>query len=188
MIKQKTYMYATGALLFMLCSFLGFAYMYLTVYTAGSLLTAQIIAIEQNVSKEKMVTDLELAMAKTKEERNAIGAFVLTEDKTSVFLTDIEKVAATQKVALTTNSLEVVKPVKKVASGTTTPQTQETTASLFDTLAISFLIEGQEDDVKKMLHVFETLPYHSTVNMFSLKREAGGYAKGTLNLSVSLLK
>ncbi len=181
-------MYAVGALIFMICSFLAALYMYLTIYKAGTELTTRIVAIEQNVSKEKMVTNLEAAMAKTQDERNEISAFVLTEDETSVFLTDIEKVAATQNVTLTTNSLEVVKPIKKVASGTTTPQTQEITPSLFDTLSISFLIEGQEDAVKKMLYVFETLPYHSTVNMFTLKREAGGYAKGTLNLSVSLLK
>lgn len=188
MIKQKTYIYGIGAGLFMTCTFLGVVYIYLTIYKAGNLLTTSIVAIEQNVSKEKMVTDLEAALAKTQDERNAIGEFVLTEGKTSTFLTDIEKVAATQDVTLTTNSLEVVKPVKKVASGTTTPTTQSTEPSLFDTLSISFLIEGQEDDVKKMLHVFETLPYHSKVNTFSLKREAEGYAKGTLSLSVSLLK
>ena len=188
MIKQKTYILVIATAVYLGSTFFGALFMYKTIYDAGELLTTRVNTIASNDVKEKMIKDLELSLVKTEEERTAVRSFVLTEDKTSLFLTDIEQVARAQSVVVTTNTLEVVKPIKKVVSGTSTSPAPVAEASFFDTLIISFSLEGDEKNVQKMLKTFETLPYHSSVTSFSLKREGGGKAKATLGLTVSLLK
>jgi len=75
---------------------------------------------------------------------------------------------------MTTNALEVVE--------------QE---GLFDTLIISFAVEGDTKRVDAMVHIFETLPYHAFVSdiLFSYDQKSlSPTTKGTIELTVSLLQ
>jgi hypothetical protein len=75
---------------------------------------------------------------------------------------------------MTTNSLEVVE--------------QE---GLFNTLVISFSVEGATERVDTMVHIFETLPYHAFVSdiLFSYdQKPVNPTTEGTIELTVSLLQ
>ena len=156
----------------------------LFVFALGSVLAAWTYVIstgENLLQKTKEVADynvrtqtyatLSQLVEQTKQERKELASYVLTEKKIIDFLTEIEKVAVEQGVELTTNSVQ-----KNVQEG------------LFDEAVISFLIEGTDEYVKNMLHIFETLPYHGYVSKLSLvKNEDDRTVDANIDLTVSLL-
>lgn len=141
------------------------------VITAGQALTERVTAIADKNAKVKVYSELSNLVKATKDQRETLSGFVLTEENTSAFLTDIESIGMSQNVTLTTDSLQVTKQ-----------------DGLFDLLSIQFTLEGSESSVAKMLMVFETLPYHSLVSSLTYERVANGGVKSTLGLEVTLLK
>lgn len=141
------------------------------VALAGKSLEERVDAIVATNSKEKVYRDLSELVEKTKTERETLAGFVLEEEETGNFLTNIERLGVEQGVVLVTNSLKVEK--QKDAP---------------DLLSVQFALEGQEQHVRKMLTIFETLPYHSNVAALTFMREPDGTTKSTIDLTVTLLK
>ena len=191
MTIKNTYIIGIVAVIYVLVAAACLAWVLHAVSISGALLTERISVIETNSVREKANKDLTALLESTKQEREVIDGYLLTEDKTSSFLTDMEYIAHSQGVTLTTNSLEVVKPLKKAvatSSASTTAPVDVQFNPLFQQLAVSFAVEGSEMGVKKMLQVIENLPYHSQVTAFSLNRQSVSAAKGTISLNITLLK
>lgn len=170
-MTRNTSIVALTSLVFVVVASLGLVWVLYTVTTAGDTLQEHITTIANNDAKEKAFADLSALVAQTASIREELKTFVLTEENTSVFLTDIESLGVAQGVKLTTNSLDV-----KRQSG------------MFDLLTIKFTIEGQETAVQKMINIFETLPYYSQVVALSLSKDGAQTTKSDLELTVTVLK
>lgn len=144
------------------------------VQTKGVTLSEQSIEVANFNAREQKYRELEALIDATASEREELISYLLTEEKTIDFLSSIEEIASEQNVELTTDSLRVVEA-----------------AGLFDSLQISFAVEGERGRVYALLGIFETLPYHGAVSKiaFNNKEEAGvATVTGTVELTVSLLK
>ncbi len=169
-MTRKTFIIGILSLVYLLAASVVIALMLYEVSISGATLKERIAAIADNNAQVKAYTELSQLMADTQEERAQLQQYVLTEDQTSRFLTDMEALGAQLGVALDTVSLEV--------------DEKKTT---FSNLLISFSVEGEEEPVKRMLRILESLPYHSTVQSLSFSRETDGSVKSTIALSVALL-
>ena len=142
------------------------------VVSAGSQLTQRVEAIAAMNASLKANAELGVLMEETQEERAALSELVLTEERTSMFLTEIEDIAAQTGVGLSTRSLEVIEQKDEVHNA----------------LSIQLHIEGRTDLVLLTLKLFEVLPYHSTVHTLNLQKDADQTAQAQLELMVTLKK
>lgn len=171
MTTRKTHIVAIFALLYVLIATGVLAWVVYEVAQAGAVLQERVATIADQNAKSKVYQDLSNLVLRTKAEREALLGFVLTEDQTSSFLTDIESLGVSQGVTLTTDSLKVS---EKEGS--------------FNELLIQFSVEGTEENVKKMLSIFETLPYHSRVSSLTFSRDKTGKVHSTIVIDITLLK
>lgn len=148
------------------------AYGYAVLMTAqmGQVLRSHFETIANTNAKTQVYYDLMKTFEASTQTRAELGAFVLTEGEAGDFLTEIEKVGTTQRVAITTHALKVEK--KK-----DTP----------DVLAIQFGIEGEEENVRHVITLFETLPYPSSIEALSLVRNIEGITKATIDVQIILV-
>lgn len=142
------------------------------VVSAGSQLTERAEAIATMNASLKANAELGVLMGETQQERSVLSELVLTEEGTSMFLTEIESIAARTGVSLSTRSLEVIE--KKDAA--------------HDALAILLHIEGRTDLVLLTVKLLEVLPYHSMVRTLDLQKKADQTAEAQLELVVTLKK
>jgi hypothetical protein len=171
MFSKKTNTIVLISLIFSVCSVCALVWVLYTVTRAEQSLRERIAIIADTRAKERAYKDLALQVENTKAQRTTLGSFVLTEEGTGAFLTEIERLGVLQGVTLTTNTLKVV-----------------TKKDLPDTLQVQFAIVGGEQAVRKMLTILETLPYHSVVSSLTLTKETGGQVRSVVDLAVTLFK
>ncbi len=174
MITKKTKVVGVGALLFLVTACIVLFAMWRYVGITGAELVDHSKEIANHQARQQTYNELEQLVNSTKADRDELSTYVLTEDKTIDFLATVEQIAIEQGITMTTNALEVVE--------------QE---GLFDTLIISFAVEGDTKRVDAMVHIFETLPYHAFVSdiLFSYDQKSlSPTTKGTIELTVSLLQ
>jgi hypothetical protein len=169
-MASKTLTILIIAALYLLASLCVLGYVLFKVHSEGQELTERVTLIADRNAKIQMYTELSRLVSETEGERAELSSYVLTENETSSFLTEIEKIGAQTGNELSTASLDVVE------KGTD-----------YDELHIKFNVEGTEASVKEMLHVFETLPYHSAVTSVLLTKESDDSFRGVINLTVSIL-
>jgi len=160
-IFALVYLLATSALLF---------WVVYEITTTAATLKERVDTIAYTKAKEKVYKDLSVLVGETQVDRQKLTEFVLTEDQTGTFLTDIERIGQAQGVLLTTNSLNVVESVEGP-----------------DQLLVQFAVDGKEVAVKKMLTIFETLPYHSQISSINFESDEEGNAKSTLDVVITLV-
>lgn len=167
----KTHYIAFAALVLVLVASAALGFVFWEVHNAGKELESKVASIAERNAKVKMYTELSRLIEESEDERAELGTYVLTEDKTSAFLTEIEALGTRLGITLTTLSLSVA------------PQEGE-----FDNLQIEFSLQGTERAVKSMLSLLESLPYHSNLSSVSMVREGSNNLRATVKLSVSLSK
>jgi hypothetical protein len=145
--------------------------MVLKTTAMGETLLQNTQTIENSNAKIRAYKELQGEFESTQAERRELSTFALTEDEAGDFLTEIEAVGTELRVAITTNALKVEK--------------QKDTP---DTLQVQFALEGTEENVRRVLALFESLPYPSIVSGFGLSYEKEGLVKGTVDVSVILVK
>jgi hypothetical protein len=170
MLRTSHYIALLG-LIYFLASLAVFGFTEWKIYSLGKELESKVALIAEKNAKVRMYNELSRLIEETKMERLALEAHVLTEEETSSFLTEIEMLGRSQGVTLNTQSLSVF-PSEGIA----------------DDLVIEFGLSGSESAVRKMLSLFETLPYHSNVIFMSVRDEGGASVQGNIKLSVSLLR
>jgi ribose 5-phosphate isomerase RpiB len=171
MLSKKTNTIALVSLLFALCSGGICSWVFYEIITSGQSLTDRVTTIADTRAKERAYKDLAKQVAKTEVQRTTLNSFVLTEEGTGAFLTQIEQLGVSQGVTLTTNSLKVVAQ-----------------KDLPNVLQVQFSVVGKEQLVKKVLSILEALPYHSVISTLTLSKSAGGQAQALIDLSVTLFK
>ena len=170
-MTRQTHIVVIASLIYMLVAGGVLSFAVYKVTTLGHQLSERTTAIADKNAKVKVYKKLSNLINETVHEREELRSFLLTEEQTSIFLTDVENIARSQGVTLSTNSLKVV-------------QQEES----FDQLIIQFELEGRTDNVKKMLMVLETLPYNSHISSLSFVRSSENATKGTIELTVTLQK
>jgi hypothetical protein len=168
---SKTKLIGIISLIYLLVAAGVLAWVLYEIYTSGKELDERVALIADKHATSRAYTELSNLLLSTKSDREELTTYLLTEEHTSDFLTDIESFGPRLGVALTTLSLTV-----------------EEKEGMFDDLLIEFSFEGTEFAVKNMLEVFETLPYHSQVTTLTMTESIDGNTEVTLGLRVSLLK
>jgi len=173
MTSKKTKALIIFSTLIFLGSVLGVFLLWQYLQSEGSQLVSQAKEIADFNALEQTYRDLENLVNQTQADRDELNAYVLTENETVDFLAAIEQVAVEQAVELTTNSLQVTEG-----------------KDFFDTLTISYSVDGPKNNVDALLLLLETLPYHTFISNISLNytpTNGGSTVKGSIALTVSLL-
>lgn len=171
MVTNKTKIIGIVSVVYVVIACAVFSWVVYEVATAGKELSLRVDTIAEKNAKVKAYTAVSNLLKETTQERASLVEYVLQEDNTSAFLTEIEKIGTAQGVLLTTDSLSVVE--KPGAA---------------NALVIHFSIEGSENVVKKMFSILETLPYHSTVSTLSLDRKKTGLTSAVVEVEITLRK
>ncbi len=137
----------------------------------GAELTVRAQAIADNNEKILSLKNLRETYDRSKEEREQLSAFALTEDEVGDFLTEVERFGQLQGVTITTSALKVEK--KK---------------DVPDQLAVEFVVEGKEEQVRAMIDLFEKLPYPSMLSTLTLALNEGTKTKATVKILITLVK
>ncbi len=160
------------SLAFMLTSLTALTWVILKVDQEGDNIHAQVKVIADSLAQEKEYRDLENLVVSSAVKREQIAQFVLTEDKTIDFLSQVETIGEEQGVNLQTTSLEV-----KPGEG------------MFDSLLVSFSLKGEEDRLYKMIKILEELPYHGELRELDFTRKGrDGNSTVRVQLAVSIVK
>ena len=173
MITKKTKIFAVFSALFFLGSISTTFFVWQYAQSEGEVLLNQAKEVADFEAREKTYRTLENLIETTQQDRDELSTYVLTEEGTIDFLATVERLAVEQGVTLNTNSLRVLEG-----------------KGLFDTLVISYSLEGKKAYVDSMLLLMETLPYHSFVSDVRLEYssvEGVRFTKGTVELTISLL-
>jgi len=168
-MTSKTFLIFIGACVYFLAASAALLVMIYTVEKSGRELESRVALINDQNAKIKMYTELSRLLEQSASQRAELSSYVLKEDQTSSFLTEIESLASIRSVQLTTQSLKVIPKDGK-----------------FDELSIEFAIEGSEKSVEEMLQILEKLPYHSKLSSVLLSKEQTGDLSGSVKLSLSL--
>lgn len=174
MITKKTKTYGVLSLLFFVVVITAVIFSWQYVILRGDELVHEVKVVADSDAQEQVNREVSLLGASTQDERMALTTYLLTEEETITFLGTIEQTALEQGVVLATESLKVTK-------GT----------DVFDTLVISFSVEGLKANVYNMLHLLETLPYHAYVTKTSFSNTTTNgvvSVKGPIELTISLLR
>lgn len=170
-MTRRTHIVGIFALAYLFFAMSALAWVIYEVSVSGQDLLDRVAAIADKNAKVKTYTEFSKLIEETEAERKTLASHVLTEDKTSAFLTEIESLASSVGVTLRTSSLEV----------------NDKKESVFNSLIIKFEMEGPELFVKNLLSIFETLPYHSQVTSLTFTQTENGSVKGTVEIKVTLL-
>lgn len=174
MITRKTKVFGISSLLLFIVAATGLFLMWQYIVEKGNELSHQTTEVAQFQAREQAYRELEDLVDQTQGARQELQSYILTEEKTIDFLALIEAIALEQGVELTTNSLKVVEE-----------------KGLFDTLVVSYSINGMDERVSAILRLFETLPYHVFVSNVSLQYssiENIDMTRGNIELTASLLQ
>lgn len=171
-MNKKTQIIAVVALIYVLIAAGILSLVLYRISSSGQALTQRVDTIADRNARTRVYKDLSSVVNNSAQERQELSSYILTEDQTSSFLTNIESIGSAQGVHITTNSLHVVQQDK----------------AFVNQLVVQFSVNGKEAAVKKMLTIFETLPYHSEVSSFSFTRTDTGMVNSTVELTISLLK
>jgi hypothetical protein len=156
------------AALFFIGAVCVYAYALYHTSSMGGMLRERLQTIANSNEKIRSSQDLQGLYETSKEDRERLRSFALTQDEAGDFLTEIERMGTQVGVAITTNGLKVEK--KK-----DTP----------DQLVIQFTLEGTEQAVRTMVQMLEVLPYPSYLSGLTLSEGETQY-RGTVDIVVLL--
>lgn len=152
------------------------AYMWYTLEQKGAALLSSMQATADAQARELRYADLEDSVGAIVADEAAMRKFILNGERDTVtFLSTVDDLAAGLGVVLTTERLEV--------------RTEE--GRPFDSLDISFKIEGSESAVMQLIALLETIPYHSFVRSVEVQKSVNELTgvvsiESTLTLTVTI--
>jgi hypothetical protein len=131
--------------------------------------------ISEHTAKEVAYAKTMSLLEVTRDNRDTLRTFFITENDTITFLTTIESAAKTIGVTLKTNSLAVLPETS--TDGVITPSVVE----------IRFDFLGTQAAVKQFLVLLEHIPYHTAIPAVTLASNGeGGAWSGTAQLRLTL--
>jgi len=139
----------------------------------GERLEDRVATVSIYLEREQKYDDLLDLVNATTAEREELSSYLLRRDKAPDFVTRGEQIAAEQGVEYTTDSLKEIENEND-----------------YDELVAVFSMKGQEENVRHMLQVLETTPYHSQVMSLKMDRSdttQTGEVEAQVQLVVTLL-
>ena len=125
---------------------------------------------EQN-NKEQEYHNLFQITESTKNDRDTLSTFFITEKDTISFISDIENLADDMGITLETSQLSIK------------PKTKKSESQLY----VGFNFSGPETAVRQMVLLFENIPYHKLIPELVLTRNAAdGTWKGSILLYITI--
>jgi len=168
MILSKTNQYALFSLLFFVASVGVSGFTYHLIDKEGSKLETQMRIVGENKLLQEQYNSLLIAVDESKFEYEELNSYMLTEDKTINFLSEIETLASDMGLQFSTDSLEVV-PLPN-------PQ--------FKSINLALKATGKRDDMVGFLTILETLPYYSRIDDLTFSEVSKGGATWTSKISL----
>lgn len=155
------------------------------LFVGGCVLAAGVFAYVFRDNADELVNAVELVATKeaeeqgkirvsnlfleSQEERRELKQFVLTEDRLIDFVSEIEMIAGQQQVVFETKRIDDIS--KK--------------GEKFGEYLLDVEFAGEQIAVRKMIEIFENLPYHGSVQAVTLMEQGGEWrALITLHLTV----
>jgi len=169
---SKTIRYAVLSLIFFGASLTVALLTYFYVDTQGKELESQMEIVSKNRQLKERYDSLALMVDASRAEYDELASYLLTENNTINFLSEVETLAGTMGLELTTDALKV-DPLPN-------PKYQGITLQL--------RVVGGHDDVITFLQILETLPYYSRIEALEFARESrsGGNWTAAITLLVGL--
>lgn len=134
----------------------------------GTILEEQVAMVASHNDREQKYGELSRLVESTVSDRTELAQYLLNRSDAPSFVTSWEQLAAKQGVSYTTDSLKEVEVEKD-----------------FDQLLISFTMNGPERNVRHMLKVYESMPYHGDVTSVYVDRTPLA-DDGTVTMKVQL--
>lgn len=170
MITDRTKTFALIAACYFVVSFVVLGGMFYEMQRMSTTFEAQTTLIQESAAQRQQYNDLLRKVEETEEERAQLQEYILTEADTISFLTEIERLARSSGVELSTQSLDVA----------------EVEASPYESLRIVFAVEGSLATLQELIGVLESLPYHGTVTDVTLDESGAGF-DGTVSVALSIV-
>lgn len=136
----------------------------------GTELQSAINRVARNDTLIKQKVEIEELIHTSAAQREQLAAFILTRDETISFLNEIERIAKEQGLSFSTSQLD----------------TTASTDPLFENLRVSFAFSGPEQVVRRLIAIFETLPYNVRVTSLTLS-SANEVWQGAISIEMPLL-
>lgn len=121
-------------------------------------LREQVSAIAYTKAQQQERYETERLLDETKEERERLAQFVLTEGSVIDFITNIEALAQSLQLSFNTQTI-------------TPEKTKDTN---FDELSMNFDFSGSKPVVEYMISILETTPHHSYIRDLTVRQSEGG--------------
>lgn len=139
------------------------------IRSRGAQLEKQISILTENNSKESTSVRIKRLVQETEEQRQVLkNNFFANESQSISFLSETEKLARNLGLSLKTEALDkVVDPV----TGT-------------ETIKIVFVFNGQKSTVQQFSEILEVIPYHSSVDSLSLRKQLNNNWEGRATISI----
>lgn len=147
-----------------------FAAAFVYVAKQGATLRERAQAVANHAVQQQTYQALAALVTSTKDDREELYRYLVTEAETIDFLAEIEGLAATKGVTITTDTLTVEE------------------GKDFNTLKINLTLAGEERPIHDVIQILETLPYMSYINRLKLSTDPAGVVTGTVELRVMLAK
>lgn len=155
--------------LFVTSSF--FASLIYLIHTKGAELEEKISLIEEKNAQETSFILLRRMVKDTENERSAIDSIFFKDESDSIqFLGEVEEMAQTIGLELTTTGLDKVQD-----------QDQKT-----EHISMTFVYKGTADKVINFTKLLENSPYHSWAKDLSLRKNTNNLWEGQLTLFITI--
>jgi Tfp pilus assembly protein PilO len=129
--------------------------------------------ISLNKAQQEERYEVERLLSETKEERENLLNFVLTEDTVIDFITNLEKLASSYGIEFNTKTISP----------------EKTKDEMFDDLNLNFSFSGPKDDIAFLISVLETVPNHAYIKDLSVRQsEEGNTWSVNMTLVVTILE
>lgn len=155
----------------------GYAWVTVVLEEQGEKLQEQMLTIANQQAFEARFDELSKMVNETESERSQLAGYILKDDADTItLLSKFDDIAAKQNVDLKTSQLTV-----------------EEQKGPYNLLKLSYSLEGSETSVRRMIQLFETVPYHGYITSLSLQRstnEATGAVEveSTIGLEITIEK
>ena len=173
MITKKTKIIFVVSIICFLVSVGGVYMLWSTIKNQGEALAQKANELALFEAQNKSYRDLEQLVNDTQSQRTQLQEYLLTEDQTIDFLSKIENLADSLAIDLSTDALKV-----------------QDTEGPFDTLLISYRIEGMKTRVDTLIQMLETLPYQAGLSNLSFQydfKDGVSVTTGTFTLAITLV-
>lgn len=171
MLNTQTKRIFVFSLLVLVCTIGVFGFLVYKINTQGKQVENYLAIIKEKTAQENSFIRVKKLIQETEESRKIIDSVFFKDESESIsFLGDIEKLAESSGLKLTTEGLDKVTSPDKVT----------------EYVKMTFVYDGQREDVLNFTKLMENIPYHSWVENLELLKIVNHTWQGKLTLFITI--